>query len=124
MLAVSCIRTELSHKKFPLLSRLQLIKLYCVYRIHVGSSTSMTSKADLICCADFLKSMISLGISEHEKDMHANIAQMRREEEQIKESEKRKNDAQALRGSAEYCTAFDESDTENALLLIFDAARK
>ena len=78
----------------------------------------------MICCADFIKSVISLGITEHEKDMKGKIEKMRREEEQAKEDEKKKNDAQALRNSAEYCFAFSESDMENALLLLFEAARK
>ena len=78
----------------------------------------------MICCADFIKSVISLGITEHEKDMKDKIAKMRRDEEHAKEDERKKSDAQALRNSAEYSFDFSESDMENALLLLFEAARK
>lgn len=78
----------------------------------------------MICCADFIQSFIALGITEHEKDKKADIAHMRGVEEVAKEDESRRNDALELTRSAEYCLEFSETDMENALLLLFDAARK
>lgn len=68
--------------------------------------------------------MISMGISEHEKDMKEKIEKLRQDEEQAKADEMKRNEDLAIMHSTQYSRDFTDEDMENALLLLFDAARK
>ena len=78
----------------------------------------------MIACPEFIKSMIAMGITEHEKEMRERIIIHRKEEEQLKLLEKKKEEELILKNSTEYSRTFSEEDMENALRMLTEAARK
>lgn len=78
----------------------------------------------MVSCADFVKSMLAMGIAEHEKRTRAEIRELKIEAEEVKAEEEKRRSGLALLNAQEYSMDFTDDDMESALVLLFDAARR
>lgn len=77
----------------------------------------------MIACADFVKSMLAMGMSEHEKRIREEIRELKIEAEEAKAEEEKRKSEIALMNAQEYCKDYTDDDMETALVLLFDAGR-
>jgi hypothetical protein len=77
----------------------------------------------MVACADFVKSMLAMGMSEHEKRIREEIRELKIEAEEAKAEEEKRKSELALLNAQEYSQDFTDDDMESALVLLFDAGR-
>jgi hypothetical protein len=77
----------------------------------------------MVACADFVKSMLAMGMSEHEKRIREEIRELKIEAEEAKADEEKRKSELASLNVPEYSKDFADDDMESALVLLFDAVR-
>jgi cytochrome P450 len=77
----------------------------------------------MVACADFVKSMLVMGMSEHEKRIREEIRELKIEAEEAKAEEEKRTSELASLNAQEYSQDFTDDDMESALVLLFGAGR-